>query len=163
MYKKNLLILMILFVSFSFNIFSQTQEEKVLIGKVTLEQLTKELGWKFDDNKKYAPNDSIVNILKGYFKDQGFGFLVVIGTWCKDSKEQLPYIVQLVKSLNMTDKLTIYALDKDKKDPDFLYRRMGIERVPTLFLTYLGEEMTRIVEKPKEGSSWEADLLSVFQ
>lgn len=162
MYKTNLLILMILFVSFSFNIFSKTQEEKVLVGKVTLEQLTKELGWKFDD-KKYAPNDSIVNILKGYFRDQGFGFLVVIGTWCKDSKEQMPYIVQLVKALNMTDKLTIYALDKDKRDPDLLYRRMGIDRVPTLFLTYLDEEMTRIVEKPKEGSSWEADLLSVFQ
>ncbi len=159
---NKLIIFLLLIFSITYNSISQ-DTEKVLIGDVTLEQLTKELGWKFDDNKKYAPNDSIVNILNGYIRDEGFGFLVVIGTWCKDTKEQLPYIISLVKKLNMTNKLKIYALDKNKQDPNMFGRRMGILKVPTFILTYLDEEMARFEERPSEGSSWEADLLRVFQ
>ncbi|MFN0158675.1 MAG: thioredoxin family protein [Bacteroidota bacterium] len=87
--------------------------------------------------------------------------IVFFGTWCGDSKREVPGFLRIVEQANFPrERIKFYALDRTKKSPDGLTDQYGIERVATFIFLKRGIEVGRITEKPS--STLEADMLSIL-
>jgi hypothetical protein len=96
----------------------------------------------------------------------GKAITIFLGTWCGDSKREVPRVLKmldccnfLMKNLNM-----IMVSNKDslyKKSPQHEEAGRNIVRVPTIIVEQGGAEVGRIIEFPK--SSLEKDLLSILR
>jgi len=77
---------------------------------------------------------------------------IVLGTWCGDSKFQVPNFLKIADALKLDDSdITIIAVDGEKKAENGLIDKMKITNVPTfIFTDKKGIEIGRITESPKE-------------
>jgi hypothetical protein len=91
----------------------------------------------------------------------GMRVLVFLGTWCSDSRREVPRFLALADSTGMTpNDYTLYALDRKKSSPEGLERQYNIDRVPTFILLRGTKELGRIVETPK--TTLEGDFLDIL-
>lgn len=145
------------------SVYSQ-EASKAVVGKYDINQWFEKTGMDMANVDKYVPNDSVISLLKPIVKEQGINFIIIAGSWCKDCKSELPKIVSILNELGIDkSKVPVYGLDKDFYDPSFIAKKKLIRKVPTLIVTYQNEEMSRIEEFPKKGSTWELDILKMFQ
>ncbi len=88
-------------------------------------------------------------------------FVIVLGTWCGDSKREVPHSMKVLDALKVSDSdVILFGVDRTKKSPDGVTEKLNIQRVPTL-IVFKGEtELGRIVEHAKE--SQERDLLNIL-
>ena len=76
---------------------------------------------------------------------------VFMGTWCGDSREQVPQFYKILDSLHFDESgLTLICLDRDKKSPSDEQKGMNIERVPTMVFYRGTDEIGRIIETPEK-------------
>ena len=75
---------------------------------------------------------------------------VMFGTWCHDSEREVPRLLKILDALGVGDeRVTLIALDWDKREPRGRARDAGVKFTPT-FIFYLdGSEAGRIVERPE--------------
>lgn len=93
--------------------------------------------------------------------DNGVSTLVFLGTWCPDSKREVPRFLKTADLAGVPpESIKLYALDRSKKSADGLTEKYQIERVPTFIFLKEGEEIGRIVERPR--TSVEADMLMIM-
>ena len=91
-----------------------------------------------------------------------FHFIVVLGTWCGDSKREVPKQLKIFDVAGVAEsKIMIFGVDRSKKSPDGTTDKYNVLRVPTLIVMKGGEEVGRIVENPR--TSQEKDLLHLLQ
>jgi len=109
----------------------------------------------------YQVNKEEVAYLKNAFSaDKNLRVLVVFGTWCGDSKANVPDFFK-VAALAEISNVNYLAVNKKKKAENVDMSKMNIERVPT-FIVYRGDiEIGRIIENPD--STLEADLVSILK
>lgn len=93
-----------------------------------------------------------------------YNLLLFMGTWCGDSKREVPKIIKLLSHLNFPmNQLKIVAVDQRKeyykKSPGGEEWGLHIKRVPTLIFLKNGKEVNRIIETPV--TSWEADFFAI--
>lgn len=87
--------------------------------------------------------------------------LVVFGTWCSDSKREVPRFFKIVDGLQIPrDHIKLYAVDRSKQYPEGIPQEYQIERVPTIILKRGDQELGRIEESPK--MTLELDLLDIL-
>lgn len=159
---KQLIILVIIFLSFG--VLNAQDSKNMVVGKFNYEQWLQETGWSTQDSVKYNPSDSVILLLKPIVEEQKIGFIVFAGSWCGDTKSELHKIISVIKALGVDlINLPIFGLDRDKYEPSFTAKRMNIQKVPTLIITYQNEEIGRIIEFPEKGSTWELDILRIFR
>ncbi len=117
--------------------------------------------WYFDNFYAAHPNDAVLSKIKGLLQDKKI--TVVMGTWCSDSKMWVPYFYRMLELMNYDpEKVTLIAVNKDKKAEGVDLSKYKIERIPT-FIIYDkdGKELGRIVESPRY--SIEKDLLEILE
>ncbi|MCA1757149.1 MAG: thioredoxin family protein [Bacteroidales bacterium] len=87
---------------------------------------------------------------------------VVLGTWCSDSRREVPRFMKIVEGLDYnTDNITFIGVDSYKEAPLDSYAELGIERVPT-FIFYINKvEKGRIIEYPE--TSLERDMINILK
>ncbi len=87
---------------------------------------------------------------------------IVLGTWCGDSKLQVPHFLKVIDALGVEEKnLRIIGVDGDKKAENGLLDGLKIERVPTFIIANnKGSEIGRITESPRK--TIEADILDIL-
>jgi thiol-disulfide isomerase/thioredoxin len=131
--------------------------EKMLLGWVT---------WSAFDDPRFREGYDTVTVsedLAGFIGevDDGVECLVFFGSWCSDSRRQVPRF-QKVADLAGMDSLQIRycGLDRSKRSPDGLAEQYAIELVPTFVFLKEGKEIGRIVEQPK--GSMEDDMLAIM-
>jgi thiol-disulfide isomerase/thioredoxin len=91
----------------------------------------------------------------------GVHMLVFLGTWCGDSKREVPRFLKIVDAAGITtDRVTLLALDRKKTSPEGVEIRYGIERVPTFIFLKKETEIGRIVETPK--TTLEGDIVTIL-
>jgi hypothetical protein len=142
--------------------FDEKSQTDILVGNCSREGL---MGCAFSNSYNeeypvYKPNDTTIASLKNKIK--GIRCVIVLGTWCGDSKEQVPRFLKILDILGTTfDDLKIICVDRDKKAPDMDVKGLYlIEKVPT-FIFYKGDkEIGRIIETPS--ISLEKDLLAIL-
>jgi thiol-disulfide isomerase/thioredoxin len=91
----------------------------------------------------------------------GAEFLVFLGTWCGDSKREVPRFMKIADMAGIpADRIRLCGVDRAKKSPDGLAAPYEIVRVPTFIVFRNGKEEGRIVERPL--GTLEGDLLTIL-
>lgn len=168
----NKIVILILAILSFYTSFSQTVNHQVLDNKgnaMLLGTITKNglkqapfNNWFNKNHDNYNVNNKITNKLKDSLKQ--YTIKVFLGTWCGDSKKEIPRFFNILEAANFPEsKLEIFALDRKndayKQGPNGEEKGMNIHRVPTFIFYKNGKEINRIVEHPKE--TLERDILKI--
>lgn len=163
---KSLILAILLSVSFinaqQFNAstIDTVKNKKMLIGFCTREafQDTAFKDWFDEQYKNYQPDYEILDKLEGKLDD--ISITIVMGTWCSDSREQVPSFYKILDELNYpTEKINLICVDRKKKGLSDEADSLNIELVPTIIFYRNNEEIGRIIEVPAE--SLEKDMLDI--
>ena len=108
----------------------------------------------------YAPDQEVVKKLKKEKKN--VQVVVVMGSWCSDSKTQVPHLYKIMDEAGIKDSdVRLISVDREKTGGDVDVSAYDIQRVPTFIFYKDGREIGRIVESPST-SALEKDLLLIF-
>ncbi len=143
-------------------VFDEKSQTDILVGVCTRDGL---LGCAFAEDYNieypmYKPNDTLVARFKDLIGE--LRCVIVLGTWCGDSKEQVPRFFKILDQAGAVfDNLEIFCVDRQKEAPGLDIKAIyNIEKVPT-FIFYRDDiEIGRIIETPKV--SLENDMLEIF-
>jgi hypothetical protein len=148
----------------SSNVFAQdtgADKEKILVGPITIEQLIDLPGWFGKDFVNYTPEDRYLDEIPQNMK--GVKIVCVLGTWCDDSKREVPRLIRIFQLRAIDpDLLTMFGVDRNKVSPDGETAQYAIERVPTFIFLKDGKELGRIVETPIS-TLFEKDMLLILK
>ncbi|MES2827562.1 MAG: thioredoxin family protein [Bacteroidota bacterium] len=126
------------------------RNKTVLINKVTREGLISfpEFKERYDEEyPNYQPDSLTIDSIKPLIGDKKI--TLVLGTWCGDSKLQVPHFLKVLDKLGYSEKdLTIICVDGTKKAEDGLLNDLKITNVPTMIFYEKGKELGRITESP---------------
>jgi len=145
-------------------IHDQARNKDVLINVCTREGITTfpEFKEMYDPiYAAYVPDAATMIELKKLVKKEKIK--IVFGTWCGDSKVNVPNFFKVLDNLQFKEKnVEIIAVDGAKKAENGIIDGLNIERVPT-FIVFdkKGKELGRIVEHPK--TTLEGDLLEIYK
>jgi thiol-disulfide isomerase/thioredoxin len=162
---KKIIVLVALFSIF-FEFLSAQNADLKLLGNCSLSQLSKEpySAWYGKNFATYEPNTQIVEALKKT-NPAKYTMKIFFGSWCGDSKRELPKMTKLLEKLSFPQKnFTLIGVHDStevyKQSPQRQEAGMNIFRVPTFIVYENGKEVGRIVEYPTE--TMERDLLKIF-
>lgn len=136
-----------------------------LVGQITEEGLSTRTykNWFLPNLKNYETNTALISALKDKLSE--YKILLFMGTWCGDSKREVPRFLKILKQVNFPIKnLKIIAVDKRKgqykKSPQGEEWALDIRRVPTFIFYENGKEINRIVESPI--NTLEEDIMTII-
>ena len=141
----------------------QLKHKQIMLNECSREGLVEfpEFKASYDANYESYKVDSAAALqLSKLMKDKKIK--VVLGTWCGDSKFQVPNFLKIADAIKVDEKnVAFIAVDGAKKAENDLLDGLNIERVPTFIITdKKGKEIGRIVESPKK--SLELDLIDIL-
>ena len=141
----------------------QLKHKQIMLNECSREGLVEfpEFKASYDANYESYKVDSAAALqLSKLMKDKKIK--VVLGTWCGDSKFQVPNFLKIADAIKVDEKnVAFIAVDGAKKAENDLLDGLNIERVPTFIITdNKGKEIGRIVESPKK--SLELDLIDIL-
>ena len=145
-------------------VFDTIAKKDILIGECNREGLMLPVFAEFYtlEYGAYNPDPEALPILSAFGND--YSIVIVMGSWCGDSKEQVPRFLKIADSFGFPEAdIRIISIDKAKTAPGFEEElvRYGITLVPTFIFFRGDEEIGRIVETPVE--SLEKDWLKILQ
>lgn len=118
----------------------------------------------FDKNyAAYKPQQDFYKKVKN--KTKGVDVKIFMGTWCGDSKMEVPRFYKLMDNISF-DKNQIQLVNLDnaseryKQSPEGFEKGMNIHRVPTFIFYKDGAEIGRIVEHP--ATDLETDIAQIL-
>jgi hypothetical protein len=168
--KLHSCLLILMFSSFITRGFTQQLNQKTVDEKRHYEILTGKCNREgfatcnFDSayNAGYSAYTPDMEILSRISSDLGdVSITLVMGTWCGDSKEQVPHFYKILDKLNFDySKFTLICVDRDKKAQGLDLSALKIEKVPTFIFYRNNIEAGRIIETPE--ASLEKDLLRII-
>lgn len=131
----------------TFTLIADTTETSDHIGIITAQQLLENYPQFEIEYSAYEPTDAEIEQM-AVLQDKEV--TVLFGTWCHDSQREVPRLLKLLDSSGVElTALTLYGVDRKKNDPDGVAQSHKLQFTPTLIVSSQGEEITRIVEKPK--------------
>jgi hypothetical protein len=140
---------------------SYFKEELVLEGNISeaILKTNKKTDWFNENYIKYQADSIIIDSLKQHLT--GINFVIFGGTWCSDTKRELPAFLSIIHQLNFgSNQYEIWMLDIKKKSTHINPKLFNIQYVPTILILKEGKEIGRIIEKPME--TLELDLLKII-
>lgn len=161
-------IIGLLFIIYSLPVSAQsTDKPKILYGVCNKDSLMAEpfATWYNPGFKDYTPNSVTVSSLKKRSFDN-IRIKVFFGSWCGDSKREVPRFLKLLSTLSFPEKnVQLIGLGSSdsliKQSPRHEEAGLGIFRVPTIILYENGIETGRINEFPV--FSLEKDLVAILR
>ena len=147
---------------FNQKVYDEKSKNEIMIGYCTLQGIS-DTGFLSAYLKEY---DNFIT--KKELRSQMYSLLdgisvtIVMGTWCSDSREQVPRFFRMFNDLehSFADP-TIICVDRDKKAGDVSLEGLNILKVPTFIVYYKGKELGRIVETPK--TTMDQDFLNILK
>jgi hypothetical protein len=137
----------------------------LLLGKSTRERLQQAPydSWFNSTYNDYLIDSATANQLKSMLK--GKRFQIFMGTWCGDSRREVPRIYKLLDYCGIpASQIELINVDYHdsayKQSPTHEERGLQIHRVPDLLVYEKNKELGRVVESPV--TSWEKDLLAIL-
>lgn len=107
----------------------------------------------------YVTDKPVIEKLKPKIGD--LTITIVMGSWCGDSKEQVPRFYRILDELDFDyTKLTLLCVDRTKKAGDIPMDDLKINLVPTFIFYRNGKETGRITETPED--TLEKDFLKIL-
>ncbi len=141
-------------------------EQPFLIGKIDKKGLTTTNynSWFSKQYDSYTSNKDVIKKFSKVLKE--YEILVFMGTWCGDSKREVPRFIKILEDSNYPmKKLTTIGVSRKanmyKQSSGHEERGLNIHRVPIFIFYKNGVEVNRIVESPVV--SLEQDILDITQ
>ncbi len=132
-----------------------------LLGSVSRGELKTYASWTSLFTSAYSPDPSAVATIRA--NSDGVSVLLILGTWCGDSKREVPRYFAIMDEAGIGDAtLTSVGVDRTKKDAGGLTEQHAITRVPTFVFFRHGREIGRVVEKVPAGSTLEAEIAKIL-
>lgn len=162
-----------LYISISFQTNAQTINQvakdrngnDMLLGCCTREALSREpfAAWFNDNYFNYKVDTSVTNQLKSFIDKKQF--LIFLGTWCGDSKREVPRMLKVLDYCGIKPEQIKIVLVSNidslyKQSPNHEEKGLNILRVPTLIVYENNTEINRFIEYPVE--TLEKDLLKIL-
>lgn len=141
----------------------ETRQKEIMLNVCTRAGITSfpEFKASYDANyTAYKIDSAKVALIKSIPQD--YKLTMVLGTWCGDSKLQVPYLFKIFDNAGIKEEnIKIIAVNGVKQAENNLLEGLNIQRVPTLIIKNKdGVEIGRIVERPT--STLESDLLAIL-
>ncbi|AMS26185.1 hypothetical protein AEM51_03280 [Bacteroidetes bacterium UKL13-3] len=149
----------LIFIAFlSFNTQAQVTDTSLLIGTIEYKNLSS-YSWFDSTFKAYVPAKLVTDSIQLYAQD--VKLMVVLGTWCGDSKEHVPTLCKIALQSGITLKqIEFIGVDRKKHCPLPDITSLNIEYVPTIFVFVKGILKGKIIETPEK--LLEQDLLNIL-
>lgn len=160
--KYSIIIFLLLLNSLDLNAKNEVTTDslgrKILVGNFTWEEWNKQMDW-------HIPMDYCINISNCYhltelIAKKKISFLIFAGSWCGDTKTELPKIIKIFQSCEIA-RYEIIGVDRAKFEPSLRFVEYHIERVPTLIILANNQEIGRIIEFPK--NDWFEDIQQIIR
>ncbi|MFY8273957.1 TlpA family protein disulfide reductase [Pseudoalteromonas sp. SSDWG2] len=101
-------------------------------------------------SKEYESFEVSEQDIKDMQKLAGKSVLVLMGTWCHDSKREVGRFLKLLDASKVElAKLELVGVDFDKKDDKHLSEKFALQYTPTFIILADGDEIHRVIEKPQ--------------
>jgi thiol-disulfide isomerase/thioredoxin len=156
--KRFLLVVVVIFAGCSGS--KQAQTEKMALGWVDRSVLNDPDYSVFKTTFDTVHVDAQLAEMIGTV-DKDVDVTVFFGTWCGDSKRQLPKFLKVADQAGIpSEKIKLYGVDRTKKSADGLAEKYNIQRVPTFLFFKNGVELGRIVETPH--TTIEGDIITIL-
>ena len=133
--------------------------QEILVGKTPRTALEKShyKTWFAENYKDYTPDAKQLAQLKPVINN--YAFTIVMGTWCGDSREQVPALYKVLDEAGYKAHPDLYCVPRKYKDYEPT-KKYDLIRVPTIIVYKNGKKIGRIIEYPMQ--SIEADLLQII-
>ena len=133
-----------------------------LLGHLSRAQLKAYESWQpLFAAAPYVPDPAAIATVKS--GAQGVTVLLIMATWCPDSKRELPRYFAIADAAGVADAtLTMVGVDRTKKDGEGLTEKWGITRVPTFVFFRNGQEVGRVIERVPAGTTLEAEIAKIL-
>jgi hypothetical protein len=157
-------------IIFSVNIYTQEfntlindkkTDKPMLIGSTTLEAFsdTSFSWWWNSSYNMYEVDAETAGELKEKLED--INIKIVSGTWCSDSRRELPRLFKILDSIQYpTESVVIISVNRDKVGLEDEVEGLQIDFVPTIIFSKENKELGRIIEMPFE--TLEKDMLEIL-
>ena len=125
-------------------------------GGLLSEEISKEqilaTGPQWQDRyDKYDPPAEMIDALKARL-GAGMKIDVYLGTWCPDSRNNVPPFLKILDRAGATLPVKYYNVPrKSDRNAKYYVEEMQVERVPSFIFYRDGKEIGRIIENPKAG------------
>ncbi len=131
---------------------------EMLYGKTTARQLYFDFPvWK-EVYDLYTPDQQVENELHKLARPMKVK--IFFGTWCKDSRKNVPRFFKVIKGLDQFE-VELIAVDRGLDAENENTDRYDIQRVPTFIFIEDGHEIGRIIEHPVK--SLEEDTVNILK
>jgi thiol-disulfide isomerase/thioredoxin len=146
---------------FNHSIDDPVRKRPVLVDYVDRDGLkTGEFALFYDEEYNGYRADAEVLSQLGILLGEDIHLIIVLATWCGDSKREVPRFLKLLDELGFPDtSLTMIGVDSHKQAYEVDIEHLEVEYVPTFIVFRHDTEIGRIVEIPIV--SLEADLLQI--
>jgi tetratricopeptide (TPR) repeat protein len=141
------------------------QQQINLLGHCSISSLQQAPfnSWFYLQQQNYKPDSSIVKGIEPFIQQTTIE--IFLGTWCGDSKREVPKMLQVLRMANIDTSAIrlIFVSSEDsiyKQSPEKEEKGKYIHRVPTFIVYQKKKEIGRIVESPIV--SLEQDLLDIL-
>lgn len=137
-------------------------KKDVMVGKCNRDGLKQgEYGLYFKSQYEvYEPSKRYIEKMKT--KINLVDITVVFGTWCSDSKIQVPRFFKVLDMAGYNEKrMTVIGVSRKKIAFVTNIEHLNIKLIPTFIISQNGKELGRIIETPKK--SIEKDLAKIIK
>lgn len=146
--------------TFNLVVFDEKAGKEVSKGWCNIEGIKKTVWSEIYDLKYNSYNIDYNNFAELANSLQNTEILIVLSTWCGDSKDWVPPFIKILDQISYDKtKLRILALDRNFDSGNEGIRPYDTQKVPTFIFYKSGKEIGRIIEKPEE--SLEKDILKI--
>jgi thiol-disulfide isomerase/thioredoxin len=142
---------------------AEYKNSEILYGKINRIGLeTDPFGnWYNSGYKNYRYGQVYVDELKGYVPKIS-KIVVILATWCPDTRRELPRVLRILDDMDYpSQKIEMYAVDREKKTDVKGFDTYKFSRVPTVIFYDGDKEIGRIIEQPE--MTLEEDMVSMFR
>jgi hypothetical protein len=147
---------------FQYEVIPDPTDGKIVKGIVPRDLFEKDSSFKWyaKNLKGYAPNAAALAGLKA--NKDSIQLVAFMGTWCEDSHYIIPKLFILLDSAGFSrDKLSLVAVDRNKKTIGYLTEALNVKSIPTIIVFRNGIEAGRVIEYGKTGL-FDKDLGEIF-
>ncbi len=143
--------------------FDTAANQNILIGNCDWDAFQQDdfSDWFNEGYNAYHPDDKLMQQLARSLKGRELSFKVYQGSWCPDSRRELPRLKKITDGLKSDVYTEIISLNRAKRLNNNALPEDDIEFVPTIVIYLDGVEVGRVVEQPDY--SLEADIVNYLR
>lgn len=142
-------------------VYDETAKKNILIGECNRAafNIDEFESWFYKEYSAYKPDKTVLTPIEQKMFD--FDILIVMATWCHDSRREVPRFFKILDHLAYHEpKIRLVNVDTKKQSSVIDTEELDIQRVPTFIIYKNKKEVGRIIESPIQ--TLEKDMVKII-